>query len=423
MRGNLFLTLKLHSDFVAVFLSVLVQIPLAVFLGHYYDQRSLIDTGYLVSSGLNPYVTHTITVFSNPNLIGVNPIIGYPPLWPLLLGAIYRLTYNLTPNIFLYNFAIKIPIIASNIALAYVTKTVMQRLNMPPKRVQFAWLFLLFNPFTLLTTTAWGQFDTLIALLCVASLYFLSKGKIVKSSILLSLSIALKPISLPLIGLPLLFSTPNNRRKNLIYILITFAMIVGLAVLPFNLLGWMVPSSPGQITSYFRMADSMTLFNLVEVIQNTAVLPAGLEFLGYLWIPALLIGYYLVYRNPPKSMPELAEKAIILLLIFFLTRTWLSEPNINLIISLALIALASKELNFRNFGFLWVIPLVFMFLNTSVQQLFFLVSPSIIPNLVQLDQSIRLWRLVGKFVIVLVWQVFAWRLVIKLLATKSKSKV
>jgi hypothetical protein len=200
-------------------------------------------------------------------------------------------------------------------------------------------------------------------------------------------------------------------------------VVFGLAVLPFNLLGWMAPTSPGQVTSYFRMADSMTLFNLVEVIQNTAVLPAGLEFFGYLWIPALLIGYYLVYRNPPKSMPELAEKAVVLLLIFFLTRTWLSEPNINLIISLALIALASKEMNFRNFAFLWVIPLVFMFLNTSVQQLFFLISPSIIPDLAQLDQSIRLWRLIGKFVLVLVWQVFAWRLVIKLLGTKSKSKM
>jgi len=167
------------------------------------------------------------------------------------------------------------------------------------------------------------------------------------------------------------------------------------------------------------MAGSMTPFNLVEVIQNTAVLPAGLDFLGYLWIPALLIGYYLVYRNPPKTMTELSEKAVVLLLIFFLTRTWLSEPNINLLISFAFIALASKEMNFRNFAFLWVIPFVFMFLNTSFQQLFFLVSPSIIPNLTQLDQSIRLWRLIGKFIVVLVWQIFAWRLLIKLLRRKS----
>ena len=423
MRGSVLLWLKLHRDLVAVVLSVLVQIPLAVFLGHYYDERSFIDTGYLVSSGLNPYIPHVITVFKNPNLMGTNPIIGYPPLWPLLLGAIYRVTYNLTPNIFLYNFAIKIPVIASNIALAYVTKNIMQRLNMPPKRVQFAWLILLFNPFTLLTTAAWGEFDTLIALLCVVSFYFLSKGQIVKSSILLSLSIVLKPISLPLIGLPLFFSTSKNRRKNLIYILISALILVGLWFLPFNLFGWIVPSSPSQVTAYFKMAGSMTLFNLVEVIQNTTVLPPGLEFLGYLWIPALLIGYYFVYRNPPKSMTEIAEKAVFLLLIFFLTRTWLSEPNINLIIPLALLALVSKKLNFRNFGFLWIIPLVFMFFNFALPQLFFLVSPSILSNLTQLDHSILEWRLIGKFVVVIFWQVFAWGLVIKLLNANLESKV
>jgi len=422
LRASILLRLKLHSDLVAVFLSVLVQIPLAVFLGHYYDERSFIDAGYLVSSGLNPYIPHVITVFSNPDLMGINPIIGYPPLWSLLLGAIYRVTYNLTPNIFLYNFAIKIPVIISNIALAYATKTIMQNLKMSQKRIQFAWLFLLFNPFTLLTTTAWGEFDTLIALLCMASLYLLSKGKVIKSSILLSLSIVLKPISLPMIGLPLLFSTPKNRRKNLLYILISSVIVVSLWFLLFNLFGWMVPSSPSQITSYFKMADSMTLFSLTEVIQNTAVLPAGLEFLGYLWIPALLVGYYLIYRNPPKSMPELAEKAVILLLIFFLTRTWLSEPNINLIIALALLTLVSKDLNFRNFGFIWVIPLVFMFFNTSLPQLFFLISPQVISNLTQLDQTIRIWRLIAKFVIVLIWQVFAWRLVIKILSNKSTGK-
>ncbi len=410
--------LQVNREILIVIASILVQLPLAVFLGHYYDERSFIDTGYLVSSGLNPYLPTTITIFPNPGLAGANPIIGYPPLWPLLLGVIYRLTYNIVPNLFLYNFAIKLPVIAANIGLAYATKKVMQRLNMPKKTVQFAWLFLLFNPFTLLTTTAWGEFDTLIALLCVTSLYFLSKGKIVKSSVLLALSVVLKPISLPILGLPLFFSTPKNRQKIVVYILILLTMVLALWFLPFNLLGWTLPTSPGLATSYFRMADSMTLFNIVEVITDTAILPANLALLGYLWIPALLIGYYFVYRNPPKAMPELAEKAVVLLLIFFLTRTWLSEPNINLIISLALLTLAAKQVNFRNFHFLWIIPLVFMFLNTSVPQLFFLVSPTIIQTLSQVDQSIRFWRLIAKFLLVVVWQVFAWRLVIKYLSHK-----
>jgi Gpi18-like mannosyltransferase len=416
LRASILLTLKLHRDIVAVILSVLVQIPLAVFLGHYYDERSFIDTGYLVSSGLTPYIPHMITVFSNPDLMGINPIIGYPPLWPLLLGLIYRLSYNIAPNIFFYNFAIKIPVIASNIALAYVTKTGMQRLNMPQKKVQFAWFFLLFNPFTLLTTTAWGEFDTLIALLCVASLYFLSKGMIGKSSLLLSLSIVLKPISLPLIGLPLLFSTPQNRRKNLIYTLISSVVVVTLWFLPFNLLGWMVPSSPTQVTSYFKMAGGMTLFNIVEIFQKTATIPVGLEFLGYLWMPALILGYYLVYRNPPKTMYKLVESAVFLLFIFFLTRSWLSEPNINVLLPLLLILFGSGKINSKNLHLAWIIPFVFLFLNYAVPQLFFLVYPSIIPAIGTFDLQIGVSRVIARFAVTVVWYIFALSLLSQVLS-------
>jgi len=203
-----------NRDILFVLLSVLVQIPLAILLGHYYDERSFIDTGYLVSAGLNPYQTHLITVFSsNQSLTGFNLIIGDPPLWPLLLGAIYKLSYNITPNIFLYNFAIKLPVIAANIGLAYITRNILRQQGASEKKVKFAWLFLLFNPFLLLTTAAWGQFDNLIALLCVASLYLLSKKMVNKSAVLLSLSVVLKPISFPLLGLPLLFSPKKIGQK------------------------------------------------------------------------------------------------------------------------------------------------------------------------------------------------------------------
>ena len=167
------------------------------------------------------------------------------------------------------------------------------------------------------------------------------------------------------------------------------------------------------------MAGGMTLFNVVEIFTKTATLPANLGFLGYLWIPALLIGYYFVYRNPPKTFNDLGKASVALLLIFFLTRTWISEPNLNLVISLALLALVVKEWNFRNFAFLWVLPLIFLFLNTSFPQLFFLVQPSIIQMLAQVDQQIRFWRLIARFIVVVIWQVFAWRLVIEMLNRKK----
>ncbi|MGA3059791.1 MAG: hypothetical protein ABSD92_05415 [Candidatus Bathyarchaeia archaeon] len=412
-----------NRDILLLLLSVVVQIPLAIFLGHYYDERSFLDAGYLVSAGLNPYQAHLITVFSStPSLIGFNPIIGDPPLWPLLLGAIYKLSYNITPNIFLYNFAIKIPVIATNIVLAYSIKNILRKQGASEKNIKFAWLFLLFNPFILLTTTAWGQFDNLIALLCVASIYFLSKNMVKKNAVLLSLSVVLKPISFPLLGLPLFFSAKKDWPKILQYIVISVAIIVILWILPFYLFGWTLPSSSNKLTSYFTRAGGLSPFNIMEILQDRATLPSGLDFLGYIWIPGLLFGYYLVYRDPPKTFNELTQKAIGIMLIFFLTYSWLSEPYLNVVIALALLALPFTKVNFRNFHFLWVIPLIFMFLSTNFFQLFFLVSPqSLVSAGLQVEHNIRNWRLIAQFLIAVVWQVFAWRLVIKMLNRRKNS--
>ncbi|MGA2680658.1 MAG: hypothetical protein ABSF44_02540 [Candidatus Bathyarchaeia archaeon] len=408
-----------NRDVLAALLSVAVQVPLAIFLGHAYDQTSFMDTGYLVSAGLNPYQPHLITVFS-PHLVGVNPIIGDPPLWPLLLGAIYKLSYNILPNIFLYNFAIKLPVIAANIGLAYITKSILRQQGASERKIKFAWLFLLFNPFVLLTTTAWGQFDTLIALLCVSSLYLLSKGRIKGSAILLSLSVVLKPISLPLLGLPFLFTPRPHWSKTLQYILISVAVIVALWILPFFPLGWSMPTSSSQLASYFTRAGGMTPFDVVEIFKNTVTIPTGLELFGYIWVPALMLGYYLVYRDPPKTFNELTQKAIGIMLIFFLTYSWLSEPYINVVIVLALLALPFTKINFRNFHFLWVITLVFMVLTTNFVQLFYLVSPqSLVASAIQIEHNIRNWRLIARFLIVVLWQVFAWMLVIKILLLKK----
>ena len=352
---------------------------------------------------------------------GFNSIIGDPPLWSLFLGAIYRLSYNITPNIFLYNFTIKIPVIVTNIGLAYITKKTLREQGASEKTIKFAWVFLLFNPFTLLTTTAWGQFDNLIALLCVASLYFLSKKMVKKSAVLLSLSVVLKPISFPLLGLPLLLSPKKDWPKILQYIVISVAIIVILWILPFYIFGWTLPSSSNQLTSYFTRAGGLTLFNIVEILQDTVTLPSILAFLGYLWIPALLFGYYLVYRDPPKTFNALTQKAIGIMLIFFLTYSWLSEPYVNVVIVLAILALPFTKVNFRNFHFLWVIPLIFMVLTTNFFQLFFLVSPSIIASLAHADLYIRSWRLIASFMVAVVFQIFAWRLVIKMLNQKKRS--
>jgi hypothetical protein len=413
-------SLRLQRESLIVLLSLGLQVPLAVFLGHYYDERVFMITGYEVSSGLNPYFPHIISgVFNSPYLSGTFSAIGDPPLWPLLLGVIYKLSYNITQNIFLYNFAIKIPIIITNIGLAYIVKSILRQQGASEKIIKFAWLFLLFNPFILLTTTAWGQFGNLTALLCVASLFFLNKNMVKKSAFLLSLSAVLKPFIFPLLGVPLLFMPKKVWSKILQYIVISFVMIVTLWIIPFYMLGGTAPFSSNQAASYFMRAGGMTPFNLVELFQNKVTLPSGLGFLGYVWIPAVLFGYYLVYRYPPQTFNELTQKTIGVMLIFFLTFSWVSEPYINVVIVLALLGLPFTKVNFRNFHFLWVIPLIFMVLSTNFFQLFFLVSPSIITSLAHADLYIRSWRLLASFIVVVIFQIFAWRLVIKMLIKRK----
>jgi len=73
-----------------VLTSLLIQMLLGVFLGHYFDQRVFMATGYVVGSGGDPYKPiELIRVFENPLLNGFVPTIGYPPPWPLMLGLIY----------------------------------------------------------------------------------------------------------------------------------------------------------------------------------------------------------------------------------------------------------------------------------------------------------------------------------------------
>jgi len=411
---------KFNEDLPLVLLCILVQIPFALFLGHYYDQRVFMATGYLVGSGLDPYQQYEIVgVFSHPLLQGTIPRFGYPPLWAFVLGLAFQLSYRIVPDLVLYNFAIKIPVIAANICLAFLVRQVIVESKAPKKKAQFAFLFLLFNPFTLLTTSAWGQFDTVAVLLCVTSIYLLSKGKNGWCALTLALAFSVKPIVLPLLGLPLFYNKPKKWHINLEYLVILTGMIFIFLVLPFLISGWQPPLAPDEWNAHFKAAGGLSLFGIVEIVNSTQLLPQSLEILGFLWVPALLIGYYSIYRNPPTSQTELVRKAIILVLIFFLTRSWLSEPNINLILPLMLIIIASEKTTFRNFHFAWAIPFIFMFLNYSIPQLFFIPYPNIISDLAVLDTQILTMRLVGKFLVIVFWQIFSWMFLLRTLNRKT----
>jgi hypothetical protein len=416
--------LTLNRDILLVLLSALIQIPLAVFLGHFYDDRIFLATGYLVSSGFNPYLPHNfVSVFPPAILSGTIPSIGYPAPWPIWLGFAYKLTFGINQNIFIYNFATKIPLIGAQIALAFLVRKVLLNFEISKKIAQAAFLFILFNPFIMLSTVAWGEFDSLVAVLCISSLYLLGKGKITLCAFCFGFAVALKPIALPLAPLALFYSEPNiTNKKKMTYIVVFLGTLLVCYFGPFLIDRWRIPLSPNQLSDQLQMAGGMTLFSATEIFRAQSTLPNGLNFLGYLWIPALIIAYIAVYRDRPCDFNGLIKKAILVMLIFFLARTWVSESNINLLLPLMLLAASFKELRFRDFHLVWILPLVFMIPNYALPQLFFLVKPSIMTSLQLFNAQFGSIRLLSRFLVAVIWEVFALKIVMTMLETTKNGK-
>ena len=78
------------------------------------------STGYLVGTGHGPYSPLDLSAVFQHIGFGQLTTIGYPPPWPLLTGIIYRLTYGVVPNLLTYDLALKLPVIAATVGLAYV---------------------------------------------------------------------------------------------------------------------------------------------------------------------------------------------------------------------------------------------------------------------------------------------------------------
>jgi hypothetical protein len=397
-------------DIVPLLASISLQLVLGTFFGHAYDMRIFMSTGYLTSSGQDPYILPDLrAVFNNPDFIGMTSI-GYPPPWPLILGVIYLLTFATTHNFLLYNLGIKLPSILANLALAYLVRDILEAQNVRPRMARAAWLFMLFNPFALYFTAAWGQFDTLLALLTLISLVLLSRQRLIPAAILLALAISLKPtpVAVVLAAVIYLLSPPWRRLGTY---LITFAIsIFVFCVLPFIIFKWDASPIYHGWNNQFTVSGGMALTTLYELIADTYVLPGSWWLLGVLWLPAILIGSMFLPRGE-LGFVTLLKNSLALTLIFFLTRTWLSEQNLALILPMVLILTCIGELPKLAFHAAWLLPLLFTIFNTTPAQLLFPIRPELMAYLLRLSDVYRTQRLWARMLVVIPWQVAGWWMV------------
>ena len=401
-------------------LSLLVQIAAGAAFGHLYDMRIFMASGYLVGSGRNPYAAQdSSAVFRNPYFRGITTV-GYPPPWPLLLGLLYRGTFAVLPSLPIYNLALKIPVIAANVGLAFLVADVLKRLGAGATAARKAWVFLLLNPFLLYFGTAWGQFDSVVALLSLSALLLLHSGRRCASAALLALAVSFKPTAIPLVLVALAFLIGKPLRQGIAYLAVLLGGLLLFCVAPFFVFRW----SPAPIlqgwNAHFTAAGGLSAMTFFPFLAGSSRLPGGWWLLGMVWVPALGAGV-LALRPGQKSAVELLKESLALTLVFFLSRTWLSEPNVILVLPLALILSCLGELDAAALTCLWVLPLVFTIFNTSPAQLLFPSLPAAMEKMLELAGRFSAVRFAAQTAAAILWLAAGWRVVISCLRKDQRA--
>ncbi len=390
--------------------SVAIQCVIGLFLGHQFDMSVFFVAGYLVSHGSSPYTYFDATrVFSSPGFYSLVPGIGYPPPWPLFLGLVYTLVFKPTGNMFAYNLAIKLPSIASNIALAFVVEKTALRIGLTRQHATKIFYFLLFNPFMIYISAAWGQFDSVVILTTIVSMTDLYEHRLKRSAILLALSAALKIIPLALAPLFILFIKRNlGLKQNLEFLLTGSIALATFTVAPFGVFGWDIGVILNTASSRFTNAGGFTPFNILDFAYHTINLPSDFAFVGYIWIPALVLGYYALTKTTLKTELDLTRWTMTALFILLLTRSWVSEQNALLLIPLIALqgSLVGKNWTFRHL--MWIVPLIYTVLNLSTFQMFLLVYPDFIHPIIAVVQQFESPRHLLMFFAAVAWQALGW---------------
>jgi hypothetical protein len=146
---------------------------------------------------------------------------------------------------------------------------------------------------------------------------------------------------------------------------------------------------------------------VARLFRDPLVLTGRCWLLGLAWVPALVLGV-LALRRSDGGFDDLLKKSTVLVLIFFLTRTWLSEPNVVLLLPLVLILTAHGELDRRALTAVWLIPLAFTLFNASPLQLLWAAFPGEMERSLAWVARYHVATLTARAAMVIAWQVAGW---------------
>jgi hypothetical protein len=399
-------------------LAAALQLALFPF-GHWYDTRIFFGTGAGVAHGLSPYFLYNLAeYYDSPSLVGVVGGIGYAPPWALFLAAMYYIAYVPTGNPLLMNFAIKIPIITGNLVLARFVGTTLAKKGCDPATASRAELLVLFNPFLLYTSAFWNMYDTLVAFLMLVSLQFLDKDKPFKAGLALGVSIALKHLALPLIPLAYLWiakrPVPTRDRVDRLSAFTSGlgGVAIVLVLLPFYLFNWPLSRFSAAVTHQTVVAGGFTLYNTIPVDLSAA---SVLSVLGYLPFIVVVFLFVALRNRRLADFRDLTQFAVIILVGFMTTRTFLAEQNLAVIFPLILFPELLFGRGFRDPNRFWILFLAYTLWNSIAVAFAFLIFPNAFDLTVEITTSAIIGPIRQAFLFgfSVVWLLLGWNYIRK----------
>ena len=367
-----------YSWIVIILFSTILRLCLAPFTGHPYDLNIWMETGQYVALGLSPY---------EPELH-----LGYPPLWGFWTGISYILSNAIWPgNKFVYILAIKIPIIAADLAIAWMLVTFTRSLNhesLSSSGSRFsgdvssgrslAALFLL-NPYVLVVGAIWGMMDNIAALLVIFVAIALVRGRDLEAGAALGLAIALKlyPVIFLFAAFPYLVKQARRVAR-------TLRLLVGLGITgfvsilaPFLVFNWNIGGflsvladqtsrKPGGI-SPLGVLGLLSDFGIHNIGGFNLVSASQLVPLRLIWIPAVcLSGVFIAKTRVRPSFEDVIRIFAFVYVIWILTASWVSEQNVEILLVLLLFggtASVFSRAQKWSYGLLSAIVLAFVVFN------------------------------------------------------------
>ncbi len=345
-------------------LGLAIREAFSFWTGHPFDFEIWVRNAYYVAHGWTPYASMPAApgvsfAYTGQSLISVS----YLPLWSLLLAGLYQF-FTVLPggNRFVLYFLLKQPPILGDVLLGWLMGVAAGRWGAPQPVARRVLAFWMVFPYPILISAVWGMFDSLVACLVLAALL---ASAVERRWSLMGLGILLK--LLPIIFVPYaIYRTPGRRRWATLLSLAIPLVFTGAV---FALTGWSLSGITDTMSWEAHVVpQGLTPLSLLTdpgIVNLAFADPAWIYWIGYLWIPAILVGTWWISRRFRGAGPrDLLQVFLFLTMVLFLFRLQVNEQYLLYLLPLLLLDVVVWHPERRAlFHATWLLALAFLIVN------------------------------------------------------------